>query len=133
MEMRMVELNSTMISGRLTADPTLKFTKEQVAILNFRIASSRRYYSKKDESWKENVAFIPVVVWRNQAEKLNEKLHKGCPVFIEGTLESNSWTDNDGNKRSIVQINARRVQVLEKANGNGGDGSSEEEVDELPF
>ncbi|MCK4235298.1 single-stranded DNA-binding protein [candidate division WOR-3 bacterium] len=111
-EIRLPSINQILISGRLTADPNLNYTPDGVPVLKFRIASGRVY---KDQSgnWKEAVSFIPVVVWREQAERLAETLHKGSAVFVEGRLQSRSW-EVEGQRRSIVEITAWRIQNLEK-------------------
>lgn len=140
-DIRLPSINHIMISGRLTADPSLNFTPDGVPILKFRVASGRMYRDKEG-NWKEAVAFIPVSVWREQAERLAEVLHKGSAVFIEGRLQSRSW-EVEGQRRNIVEINAWRVQNLEKSSAK--EGAAEEpdepaasadsgaEDDDLPF
>lgn len=140
-DLRLPSINRVMISGRLTADPNLNFTPDGVPILKFRIASGRMYRDQ-DGNWKEAVAFIPVTVWREQAERLAEVLHKGSAVFIEGRLQSRSW-EVEGQRRNMVEINAWRIQNLEKS-AAGKDVAEEEpsdsaassdagEDDDLPF
>ncbi|OQX51610.1 MAG: hypothetical protein B5M53_10825 [Candidatus Cloacimonas sp. 4484_209] len=112
-EIRLPSINRVLISGRLTADPNLNYTPDGVPVLKFRIASDRSY---KDQSgnWTKSVTFIPVSVWREQAERLAEVLHKGSAVFIEGRLHSRSW-EVEGQKRNIIEINAFKIQNLEKS------------------
>jgi single-strand DNA-binding protein len=112
-DIRLPSINRIMISGRLTADPNLNFTPDGVPVLKFRMASGRRYRDQ-DGNWKEAVAFIPVSVWREQAERLAEVLHKGSAVFVEGRLQSRSW-EAEGQRRSAIEINAWRIQNLEKS------------------
>jgi single-strand DNA-binding protein len=112
-DIRLPSINRVMISGRLTADPNLNFTPDGVPVLKFRVASGR-VYRDQDGNWKEAVAFIPVSVWREQAERLAEVLHKGSAVFIEGRLQSRSW-EVEGQRRNIIEINAWRIQNLEKS------------------
>jgi single-strand DNA-binding protein len=112
-----------------------------VPILKFRIASGR-VYRDQDGNWKEAVAFIPVSVWREQAERLAEVLHKGSAVFIEGRLQSRSW-EVEGQRRNMVEINAWRIQNLEKSKAakdvaeeepsENAASSGSEEDDDLPF
>ncbi|MCK4575061.1 single-stranded DNA-binding protein [candidate division WOR-3 bacterium] len=128
-EIRLPSINQILISGRLTADPNLNYTPDGVPVLKFRIASGRVY---KDQSgnWKEAVSFIPVVVWREQAERLAETLHKGSAVFVEGRLQSRSW-EVEGQRRSIVEITAWRIQNLEKVVTEGKETEGEKEVEEI--
>lgn len=141
-DIRLPSVNRVLISGRLTADPTLNFTPDGVPILKFRVASGRMYRDR-DGNWKEAVAFIPVSVWREQAERLAEQLHKGSAVFIEGRLQSRSW-EVEGQRKSMVEINAWRVQNLEKSTREKDAGEekpdeseatsdSGDEDDDLPF
>ncbi len=141
-DIRLPSVNHILISGRLTADPSLNFTPDGVPILKFRIASGRMYRDK-DGNWKEAVAFIPVTAWREQAERLAEVLHKGSAVFVEGRLQSRSW-EVEGQRKSMIEINAWRIQNLEKsaraqdtaedkADENEASSSSGEEDDDLPF
>jgi single-strand DNA-binding protein len=138
-DIRLPSVNRVLISGRLTADPNLNFTPDGVPILKFRVASGRMYRDK-DGNWKEAVAFIPVSVWREQAERLAEVLHKGSAVFIEGRLQSRSW-EVEGQRKSMIEINAWRIQNLEKTTASrqvSDEASTEdtgksEEDDDLPF
>lgn len=140
-DLRLPSINRVMISGRLTADPNLNFTPDGVPILKFRIASGRMYRDQ-DGNWKEAVAFIPVSVWREQAERLAEVLHKGSAVFVEGRLQSRSW-EVEGQRRNMVEINAWRIQNLEKSaaakdvadevESDSAASSDSGEDDDLPF
>jgi single-strand DNA-binding protein len=140
-DIKLPSINRIMISGRLTADPNLNFTPDGVPILKFRIASGR-VYRDQDGNWKEAVAFIPVSVWREQAERLAEVLHKGSAVYVEGRLQSRSW-EVEGQRRSMVEISAWRIQNLEKSaaakdtvseESDTSEASSESgEDDDLPF
>jgi len=56
--------------------------------------------------------FITAVVWNKQAETCNQYLHKGSSVFVEGRLQSRSWEDNTGAKRSVIEVRAERVQFM---------------------
>ncbi|MBA7618704.1 single-stranded DNA-binding protein [candidate division WOR-3 bacterium] len=140
-EIRLPAINLVLISGRLTADPNLNFTPDGVPVLKFRIASGR-VYKDKNGNWKEAVTYIPVSVWREQAERLAEALHKGSAVYVEGRLQSRSW-EVEGQKRNIVEINAWRIQNLEKITAEPKETVEEQEEvpetekelqdDDLPF
>ena len=83
------------------------------------MAVNRRWKDKTGES-KEEVCFITVVAWDKQAEVCNQYLRKGAPVFVEGRLQSRSWEDNTGGKRSVVEVRAERVQFLSSSQGASG-------------
>lgn len=129
-EYRIPNLNSVVISGRVTADSILSYTESGAAYLRFSIASNRNYKDKSGE-WKEETTFVNVTLWGNQAERLSEKIKKGVPVLIEGRLSSYT-READGFKRTEVKINAFRVQVLLKSTTPYAEGEAEtEEVTEV--
>ena len=107
----MANLNKVFLMGNLTKDPELRYTPQGTAVVNLRMAVNRRYRSKTQEL-KEEVCFITVVVWNKQAETCNQYLHKGSSCFIEGRLQSRSWEDASGAKRSVIEVRAERVQFM---------------------
>jgi single-strand DNA-binding protein len=111
-----MDLNRVTIIGRLTRDPELRFTGKGQPVCRFDLAVNRRYKDKAGE-WKDDTSFVPVVVWREAGQRCGEKLKKGSPVFVEGRLKSKSWETKDGQKRSGLEVDALRVQFLEKAEG----------------
>lgn len=105
----MASYNKVLLMGNLTKDPELRYTPQGTAVVNLRLAVNRKYRSK-DNELKEEVCFITVVVWNKQAETCNQYLHKGSGIFVEGRLQSRSWEDNSGAKRSVIEVRAERVQ-----------------------
>lgn len=120
----MASFNKVLLMGNLTKDPELRYTPQGTAVVNLRMAVNRRWKDKTGES-KEEVCFITVVAWDKQAEVCNQYLRKGAPVFVEGRLQSRSWEDNTGGKRSVVEVRAERVQFLSSSQGaSGASGAS---------
>jgi single-strand DNA-binding protein len=113
-DIKVVEINKVMISGRLTKDPELRYTPSGVAVTTLRMAVNSSFFSK-DKEKREEVCYIDVVAWRRQAETCVEYLRKGSPAFIEGRLQSRNWETQDGQKRSTIEVQADRVQFLEWA------------------
>lgn len=107
----MASYNKVLLMGNLTKDPELRYTPSGTAVANLRLAVNRKYRTK-DQELKEEVCFITAVVWSKQAETCNQYLHKGSSVFIEGRLQSRSWEDNAGAKRSVIEVRAERVQFM---------------------
>lgn len=107
----MANFNKVFLIGNLTKDPELRYTPQGTAVLNLRLAVNRRFRNKNQEL-KEETCFITAVVWNKQAETCNQYLHKGSSIFIEGRLQSRSWEDNSGQKRSVIEVRAERVQFL---------------------
>lgn len=118
-DLRLPNLNLVMVSGRLVADPELRYTPKGTAVCSFRMAVSRYYRDREASGFKEETSFFNVVVWDRMAEMAGERLRKGSPVLIEGTLKSRSYETQDGSKRYVVEIVSRRLQFLEKAPATG--------------
>jgi len=119
MPLRLGSLNYVVLLGRVTMDPDLRYTPKGTAVLGFRIALNRRYKDQASGEWKDQPYYFSVNVWGQQAERLGETMKRGSAVLIEGELRSRSWESQSGEKRSAIEINARRVQVLDKTYGEG--------------
>jgi single-strand DNA-binding protein len=98
-------MNIVSLIGNLASDVDLRELGEEKRVAHFRIAVNRP--TQGDEA-----DFFRVTVWDKQAESCARYLAKGRRVGIEGRLRSNSWTDDDGNKRSSVEVVANRVEFL---------------------
>lgn len=116
--------NKVLLMGNLTRDPELRYIPSGQPVCSFTIAVNRVYNSQAGEK-KEEVSFIRVVVWARMAENCNEYLKKGSPVFVEGRLQSRSWEDKDGGKRSTLEVVAQSVQFLSRGTSRTTDSSSE--------
>ena len=131
----MASLNQVFLVGNLVRDPELRYTPGGDAVANLRIAANRVYNTREGEK-KEETCFVTVVVWRKQAEVCGEYLSKGSPVLVEGRLQSRSWETSEGEKRSTLEVVARRVQFLgRKAKETagekmGGEAENEEKIAE---
>lgn len=112
----MASENKVLLLGNLTRDPELRYTPNGQAVAGFTVAVNRRYKGPTGET-VEKTDFIPVEVWRKQAESCKQYLTKGSPVYVEGRLQSDSWEAEDGSKRSKMKVVAHRVQFLGKAGG----------------
>ena len=107
----MASFNKVILIGNLTKDPELRYTPQGTAVANLRLAVNRRFKTKTQEL-KDEVCFVTAVVWDKQAETCNQYLHKGSPLLVEGRLQSRSWEDQAGQKRSVIEVRAERVQFL---------------------
>jgi len=112
-EVRLASINKVLLSGRLTRDPELRYTPSGTAVSSFSVAASRNYRTQ-DGEWKQSVAFVNVVAWGKQAVLVNEYLKKGSAVYVEGRLNSRSWETEEGQKRSVLEVCAERVQFLDR-------------------
>ncbi len=122
-DLRMPDLNRILIAGRLTRDPDLRYTSSNRPYCRLGLANTR-YYKDRDGERREETTFVDVAVWGPQAEWAGERLSKGRPVLVEGSLRSNEWEDKQtGQKRTKVEVNAIRVTPLDWEEDRGG-GSS---------
>lgn len=102
-------MNKICIVGNLTRDPELRATEQGNAVCSFTVAVNRRY---RDQDGNTPTDFIPVVVWRDLAENCAKYLAKGHKVAVSGALQIRSYTDRDGVKRWVSEIQANEVDFL---------------------
>ncbi len=110
-------MNLVALIGRLTADPELRYTPNGVAVTTFTIAVDRRF---KSESGEKQTDFFDVVAWRQRAEYASNYLSKGQRIAVQGTLQQRSWVQQDGQKRSKIEVVADNLQGLDKPQGAQG-------------
>jgi len=140
----MASFNKVLLMGNLTRDPQLSYTPNQTAVVDFGLATNRRW-TGQDGSQREETCFVDCTAFGRQAENINKYLSKGRPVFIEGRLKFDSWTAQDGTKRSKLKVTVENFQFLPGGGGGGSDraqaseGGQEAEApqqgseDDIPF
>ncbi|HUI29985.1 MAG TPA: single-stranded DNA-binding protein [Candidatus Acidoferrales bacterium] len=129
-DLKMPEMNSVIIAGNLTRDPVFRETTNGTPVVNFTVASNRKFRDSGNQ-WQEDVCYVGVVAWNKLADSCRDKLKKGNAVLVDGELQSRNWKTDDGHHRSIVEIKARRIQFLNKQ-GHFNDVSPEQVADEEP-
>lgn len=131
MEIRLPSINKVLLTGNLTNDPRTNILENGTHVANFSVASNQ-HYRGRDGEWHKKTCFVDVVTWRDLAERVASKLHKGSPVMIEGELQFTQWNAQDGTKRSRVEILARSVQMLEKTGEFGSSPSQHDNSEDPP-
>lgn len=128
----MANLNRVLLIGRLTREPELRYTPDGTPVANFTIAVNRSFTNQQGE---READFIPIVVWRKQAEQCAEYLSKGSEVVVDGRLQVRSYEDRDGIKRKKSEIIAWRVQFLGrlKKEEPSLEEPAEAEIDKVPI
>ncbi len=118
-------LNKVMIIGRLGRDPELRYATNGTPMANLRIATDESY-TDRDGNKVERTEWHTVVVFQRQAENCANYLGKGSLVFVEGSLQTRKWQDQQGQDRYSTEIKATRVQFLDRrgASAEGGMGAS---------
>jgi single-strand DNA-binding protein len=102
-------MSQTVIVGNLTDDPELRYTPNGAAVAKFRVAVNRRYKDASGE-WKDgDTSYFTVNAWRTLAENAAESLTRGANVIVVGRLQMRSWETQDGDKRTVVEIEADEV------------------------
>ncbi len=139
------DINRVELMGNVVRDPDLRYTPNGAAVLSFSMATNRRY--KKGEEWTDEVSYHNIVVWNN-AEGLSQRIKKGTRLFVEGRIQTRSWDDKEGKKQYKTEINADRVLLISRFEGDNmassegrapaasaEDDSSDESIDpnDLPF
>lgn len=100
-------LNNTIISGRLTKDPELRYIADnQTPVLNFTLAVERDF---TDESSEKRTDYIPVVAWNGLAKFINGYFGKGGALTVQGRLQSRSWDDQDGKRHYVTELLAEKA------------------------
>lgn len=112
--------NKVLLMGNLTRDPELRHTQSNLAVTTIGLAVNNKFKDKTGEM-REEVVFVDCDAWGRTAEVLCQYLTKGRPVFIEGRLKLDEWTDKqDGTKRTKLKVVVETFQFVDSRGGEGG-------------
>ncbi len=106
--------NKVILGGRITQDPELRKTQNEVPVTTFTVAVNRRSSGEQ-----QNADFINVVAWRQTAEFVNRYFHKGSSICVVGSLQTRSWIDNQNQKRYATEVVADEVNFVDSKNESG--------------
>lgn len=116
-------VNQVILMGNLTRDPELRQTPSGQSVCSFSLALNRAYKDQKGD-WQEATDYIDIVAWGPLGERVSQYVTKGRRVLVQGRLQSRSW-EQDGQKRSKVEVLANDVTFLDSREGGaGGNGGS---------
>jgi len=115
----MASFNKILLMGNLTRDPQLSYTPSQTAVVDFGLATNRRW-TGQDGSQRDETCFVDCRAFGRMAENINKFFRKGRPIFVEGRLSFDSWTGQDGVKRSKHRVTVENFTFLPGAGGAGG-------------
>ena len=121
-------LNVAVLMGRLVADPELRHTPNGVSVTSFTIACDRSYVKSGTDRQTD---FIDVVAWRNTADFVCKYFRKGQLAAVQGSIQSRTYTDKDGNKRKAVEIIADNVHFAEPKRDGGSTGGYQPRTDNV--
>nr|WP_319488533.1 single-stranded DNA-binding protein [uncultured Caproiciproducens sp.] len=110
-------LNVAVLMGRLVADPELRHTPNDVSVTSFTIAVDRSYVKSGADRQAD---FIDIVAWRSTADFVCKYFHKGQLVAVQGSIQTRTYTDKDGNKRKAFEVVADNVHFAESKRDSAG-------------
>ena len=116
-------VNKVILIGNLGQDPELRYTGSGTAVCNLRVATNESY-KDQDGQFVEKTEWHSVVTWSRLAEICGEYLKKGSRVYFEGSLQTRSWEDRDGNTRYTTEIKAREMMMLDGRDSDSGGGDN---------
>lgn len=127
-----MSFNKIILVGNLGKDPELRYTPQGDAVCSFSLATNER---KKDKSgeFQDVTTWFKVTLWRRLAENASKYLSKGRPVYIEGRLQIEEWTDRDGKERYTLGVQATDMHFISAGREEGGNYASSDSYDEPTY
>ncbi|EJG5175950.1 single-stranded DNA-binding protein [Staphylococcus pseudintermedius] len=122
-------LNRVVLVGRLTKDPEFRTTQSGVEVATFTLAVNRNYKNKNGE---QQADFINCIVFRKQAENVNNYLNKGNLAGVDGRLQSRSYENQEGRRVFVTEVVCDSVQFLESKNNNQSNNQSQQQRGQAP-
>jgi single-strand DNA-binding protein len=110
----MMNLNKVMLIGNMTRDPESRATPDGTTVTSFSVATNLRWTDKSGQK-QDRAEFHNIVAWRKLGEIAAQYLKKGSKVYVEGRLQTRSWTDQQGQKHWRTEIVADNLIMLDKA------------------
>jgi|SRR5450756_205583 single-strand DNA-binding protein len=108
----MASVNKVILIGHLGADPEMSTTQQGTSLAKFRLATTETWKDRTSGERQERTEWHSVVAWDKLAQICGEYLHKGKMVYVEGSLQTRSWDDQNGQKRYKTEIKAHNVLML---------------------
>ena len=114
----MASVNKVILVGNLGKDPELRYTQSGVAVCSFSLATTEKWSDQSGHA-KEQTEWHRVQVWKRMAEVCSKYLKKGSSAYVEGRIQSRSWEDASGQKRTTTEIVAETVRFLGSSKNHG--------------
>jgi len=119
-----MSINRVTVSGNLTRDPELRATSSGMSVLKIRMAVNDRRKNQQSGEWEDVPNYVDVTVFGARADALSRFLGKGSKVAIDGKLRWSEWENQQGEKRSKLEIVADEIEFLSSRDSSSGGGSS---------
>lgn len=123
-------MNKVILVGRLARDPELRTTQSGVSVCSFTVACDRRFQKQGEERQAD---FINCIAWRQQADFICKFFTKGMRIALDGSIQTRSWDDNDGNKRYATEVVVDHAEFAQSKNEGMGGGFSAPAPQSAPF
>lgn len=133
-----MSFNKIIIVGNLGKDPELRYTPQGTPVCSFSLATNEKRKGRDGEA-ADVTTWFKVTLWGRQAETASQYLAKGRPVYIEGRLRVEEYTDREGAKRHSLEVNATDMQFIGGGNSqsaqssNAKDAAPKDDDDDPPF
>lgn len=123
----MANLNKVMLIGRLTREPEARSFSNGGKVVKFGFAVNNRKKNMSTGQWEDEPVFVDCEAFNRGdqgglADRIEQSLHKGSQIFVEGHLRFDQWTDKEGNKRSRLLVRVDNFQYLDPRGDGGGGG-----------
>lgn len=102
-----IMINNVTLTGRLTAEPEIRYTSNGTPVTTFTLAVNRNFESEQEAD------FIRMIAWNKRAEIIADYLTKGSLIGVEGSIRTRSWEDEDGEWHNITEVEVRQLTFLE--------------------
>jgi len=123
----MASYNKVILLGNMTRDPQLSYTPNQTAVVDFGLATNRKWRGQ-DGNQRDETCFVDCRMFGKRAEVINKYCSKGNPLFVEGRLTFDSWQAQDGSKRSKLRVTVENFEFI--GTGQRSAGGSSQGADE---
>jgi single-strand DNA-binding protein len=119
----MGSLNKVLLIGHLGADPEVRYTQSNTAVATMNLATNERFKDGNGD-WQERTEWHRVIAWGRLAEVCQQYIKKGSQIYVEGSLQTRSWQDKDGQTKYTTEIKAAALQMLDSKGGSGMGGGN---------
>ncbi len=115
-------MNKVILVGRLTKDPELRATQSGINVCSFTVACDRRFQKAGEERQAD---FINCIAWRQQADFISKFFTKGMRIALDGSIQTRSWDDNDGNRRYATEVVVDHAEFAQSKNEASGSSAAQ--------
>jgi len=121
----MASLNKVMLIGTAGKDAELRYMASGNPQCRFSLAVNFSRRNQATNEWEEQTEWFNIIVWGDMAERVSQNVTKGKSVYVEGRLQTRSWDDDQGQKRTMTEVVAQNVLLLgSRESRDSGDGGS---------